>query len=315
MKIENVENPLIKANDFVKVKEMGNFTEVTYSKFNSRQTIQKLNANEYAVLDTGEIKSFNHSETRADDLSSVSKSLKKLRELICANVTDTRKCLWICLTYSENNSDPYRLYTDFKKFNIGLKRYIHKNNLPDYEYLVAMEAQSRGSLHAHLLLIFDKKAPFIPNDTIAALWKQGFCKTKSLKNVDNVGAYLSAYLGDLSLDDAIKNNVLNDNIKEIVTTNERDEKESKFYVKGARLRMLPKGFRLFRKSKGIKEPVIYETTNFEAMQKLESSELTFEKTIQLINENTNYYNVFNRRYYKKKFLKGTNKQKGTDWDE
>ncbi len=234
--------------------------------------------------------------------------MKRLRELINTNVTDTSKVRWVTLTYAENMQDEKKLYKDFKKFNMRLRRYISKNNLPQHNYILACEVQGRGALHGHLLLIFDKKAPFIPNDTLSKLWKHGFTKIQSLDNVDNIGAYLSSYLGDLSLDDAIKNNVLSDNVKEVVTINERGEKQSKYYIKGARLRMYPKGFRLFRKSRGIKEPVVYEATNFEAMQKLKSSELTFEKTISLSDETTNFCNIINYRYYKKKSLKGTKKQ-------
>lgn len=33
------------------------------------------------------------------------------------------------------------------------------------------------------------------------LWGQGFTKTKALDNCDNIGAYFSAYLGDMPLDE------------------------------------------------------------------------------------------------------------------
>jgi hypothetical protein len=276
-------------------------------KFQPNQTIQKLDRNTYAVLDTGEIKEFEHGTTRADNLTSVAKSLKRLRELLNTNVIDSAKVRWITLTYKANMMDERRLYTDFKKFNMRLRRCLSKNNLPLYEYIVSMEPQGRGAWHAHLILIFTGKAPFIPNDTLSKLWKHGFTRIQSLDNVDNIGAYLTAYLGDMELSEAIKNGALNDRAKEVVTLNDQGEKQSKYYIKGARLKMYPKGFRLFRTSRGIKKPVTYETTNFEAMQKLKSSELTFEKTIILSDENTNYYNIINYRYYKKISIKGIKK--------
>ena len=65
------------------------------------------------------------------------------------------------------------------------------------EYIVACEPQSRGAWHMHLIIIFDRLAPFIPNATIETLWEQGFTKTTRLENIDNIGAYLTAYLGDM----------------------------------------------------------------------------------------------------------------------
>jgi len=300
LEIRKTDAPVLKARDLVQVKEMGNITELRHMKFQPNQTIQKLDKDTYVVLDTGEIKDFQHATTRADNLISVAKSLKRLRELINTNVTHTQNCLWITLTYKENMTDPNRLYTDFKKFNLRLQHHILKNDLPRYEYIVAMEPQGRGAWHSHLLLIFDDRiAPFIPNNILFKIWKHGFTKTKSLNGIDNVGSYLTAYLGDMELSEAIENEALTDRVKEVVILNDRGEKQNKYYIKGARLKMYPKGFRLFRKSKGIKEPIIYEATNFEAIQKLKSSELTFEKTISLFDENTNFYNLINYRYYKK----------------
>jgi hypothetical protein len=283
-------------------------------KFQPSQTVQKLDRNTYAVLDTGEIKEFDHGTTRADNLTSVAKSLKRLRELINTNVSDAQNCLWCTNTYKENMTDSNRLYTDFKKFNMRLQSYISKNKLPPYEYIVAMEPQGRGAWHAHLLLIFDRKAPFIPNDKLSKLWKHGFTRIRALDNIDNVGAYLTAYLGDMELSESIKYGVLTDRAKEVVSLNDQGEKQSKYYIKGARLKMYPKGFRLFRKSRGIKEPIVYETTNSDALQKLKSHELTYEKTISLQDKNTNFYNIINYRYYRKSKYK-TNQNSNIDHSE
>ncbi|PBH17622.1 hypothetical protein BGV21_21320, partial [Clostridioides difficile] len=49
----------------------------------------------------------------------------------------------------------------------------------------------------------------IPNSKMSELWKQGFTVTKKLDDVDNVGEYLTAYLGDISLDEV--QDMLDDN--------------------------------------------------------------------------------------------------------
>ena len=72
---------------------------------------------------------------------------------------------------------------------------------------MACEPQGRGAWHMHCIIIFDDIAPFIPNNEIAKLWKQGFTKTTKLDNIDNIGAYLTAYLGDMEYDEFIKSGV------------------------------------------------------------------------------------------------------------
>src|SRR5690606_20448669 len=83
------------------------------------------------------------------------------------------------------------------------------------------------------------------------IWGHGWVRIKSLKNVDNIGAYLSAYLTDIELNDsniiaAAKNKM------EIKTV--EVEGVSKKYIKGGRLHLYPPGMNLYRKSKGIKFP-------------------------------------------------------------
>lgn len=57
---------------------------------------------------------FNKGSSRTDDLSNVSKSLAKGRDII---VTDCERCRWLTLTYKENMRDANKLYIDFKHFN------------------------------------------------------------------------------------------------------------------------------------------------------------------------------------------------------
>jgi hypothetical protein len=188
--------------------------------------------------------------------------------------------------------------------------YVQKNNLPPYEYIITVEPQGRGAWHIHGLFIFNTKAPFIKNKTLSNLWGNGFVKVKGLKNVDNIGAYLTAYLGDMELTEVLGNQKINANseIKEVTSLDEKGNKTTKYYIKGARLKMFPKGLRIFRKSKGILNPTIEEMTNGEAMELIKADKLTYEKTIELEFEDTDftYYddsqktkarNIINYRYF------------------
>lgn len=302
MKIENLKENVRPSNDSpVQLKCMGNIYEIRSMSRSPQIPIKKLDKDYYLELTTGEIREFKHTDRRTDNLASVAQSLKCLREYINTNITNPKKALFITLTYADNMQDAETLYNDFRKFNMRLSYYLRKNHLPPYEYIVAIEPQARGSLHAHLLLIFQTKAPFIPNKELASIWGHGFVKIKALKNVDNIGAYLSAYLGDMELDEALTtSNVKCEGFKIIESIDENGNRKSKAVIKGARLKLYPKGFRLFRKSRGILPPIIKECTYTEAMQEIDNAVLTYEKTVKIVSDDGKVYNTINYQHYNKK---------------
>ena len=202
MKISKLDNQIIDDNSTVKVTEMGNVIEIQYmDKRNHKQTVKVLNADEYVVVGTGEVKQCKHHSTRYDNKVSLYKTFKTLRGIINSNVVDVSKVRWCTLTYAENMQDSKRLYQDFHNFNKRFQRYLKNNNYPKAEYIAVAEPQERGAWHMHLLYIFPSKAPFISNQDFANLWGNGFVRIGKLDDVDNVGAYLTAYLGDLPLND------------------------------------------------------------------------------------------------------------------
>ena len=191
---------------------------------------RKLDKDNMVNVNTGEVIKVNHNDSRKDDIASLKKSIRRLRMIINANFSGNLNELFITLTYSENMTDLKRLYSDFNKF---IKRLRYKYGDINFEYIAVPEPQLRGAWHIHLLLkAVNKEVLYISNDKIAELWRQGFTKTERLEQVDNVGAYLSAYLTDLK----------NDNCKS----------------KGARLYLYPSGMQLYRSSRGIKKPDVIE---------------------------------------------------------
>lgn len=293
MNVEKVDYRPIGSEQNVKVKSMGNITEIMYSEKVSRGgSIRKISKNEYVNLNTGEVKKFKHNKSRADDKHNVAKSLKAGRDIINTNVTDVKKVRWLTLTYAENMTDPARLHNDFKIFNTLLRRKIGP-----YEYITAAEPQGRGAWHLHSLLIFDDEAPFIPNEVIADCWKQGFVKITKLDDVDNVGVYLTAYLGDMELDD-VNVNVKADDIK-TVDVKVNDETVSKRIVKGARLKMYPPGFHIFRYSKNIKKPLVSRMKYKEAAELVGPAKLTYSKSVVLEDVENDFSNLLTYEYYNK----------------
>ena len=278
----------------VTVKRCGNVTEIRYAVHGPPIiTIEKLNADMYVDKRTEEVKEFQHHASRAEDKASVAQSLRKLRDLINANLENPETALWVTLTYCENMTDPTKLYEDYRRFWQRFKYYLNKHGHPPTEYIIAAEPQGRGAWHLHCLFLFLGKAPFIPNTDIARIWGQGFTKTQSLKGVGNPGLYLTAYLGDMDLTEAISSGQFK--VGRLAETKDK----SKAVIKGARLKLYPPGFNLYRCSQGIKRPEVWQMTEQAAQAEVSGMPLTYEKTISITDEGGTLRNIINYRTYTK----------------
>lgn len=289
-------------NLLVKVTEMGNVVEVQYmSRRNNKQTVQMLEGGEqFVICSTGEIKDVQHHDTRKDNRKGLYKTFANARALINANVTDVSKVRWCTLTYAENMTDPKQLYKDFQQFNQRFQYYCSKNGYGKPEYIVMMEPQARGAWHAHLLYIWkEHRAPFIPNEEFRMLWGHGYVRIKKLDNVDNVGAYLTAYLGDMEIDEMIETGKDIKGTVKHVEVEEDGKKVKKAIIKGARLDMYPANFNMLRCSRGIERPVPEMITQEEANKKVLGATKTFESAIKLTDNENEFETVIIREQYNK----------------
>ena len=279
-------------SELVTLTVAGNIFEVRYMQERGRPPpIKKLDADTGLDLRTGEVITFQHNESRAQDKASVAQSLKRLRDIINANTESPDAALWVTLTYAENMTDANRLYEDFRRFWQRFSYYLNKRGLPRAEYITAAEPQGRGAWHLHALFLFPIKTPFIPNADIARIWGHGFTKTKRLRGVDNIGLYLTAYLGDMELTEAISAGALHGGrLAEAKNTR-------KAVVKGARLHLYPAGFNIYRHSRGVKMPTVYQITERKAQEIISGAPLVYEKTIELTNDSGTVKNVINYRHY------------------
>lgn len=281
----------------VTVKLCGNVIEIRYMRSIPTAVIEKVNADLYVDKRTGEVKEFRHTENRSDSKNNVSQSLRKVRDLINANLTEPEKALWVTLTYAENMRDAKRLYEDFRRFWQRFLYYLDKHEYPPAEYITAAEPQGRGAWHLHCLFLFPEKAPFIPNADMAHIWGHGFTKTKSLQGIDNPGLYLTAYLGDMELSEALRTGNTKGQIAEAEITDAQGKRQKKAIIKGARLRLYPPGFNLYRASRGVKRPEVWQTTEGEAQEMIHGAPLTYEKTIAITDEAGAIKNIINYRQY------------------
>ena len=303
-RFEHTEAKELRNFDDVKVKRMKHIVEVMHLKKEGAgglDNVVRLNKNEYMIRDTGEIKEYKKSENRSQNIAGLKKTFKKIRDLINNNFSGAANELHVTLTYAENMRDYKKLYEDFDKF---MKRFKYRFK-HDIDYICVVEPQGRGAWHCHLLLRFnDLKEIYIPNDTIASIWGNGFTHTDSLKDIDNVGAYLSAYLGDIE----IKEETINDMVMNGHTRLERLEikevevkGQKKKFIKGGRLHYYPSGMNIYRKSKGIKFPS-EEYMKFSDVKKIVGfAQPTFSKTIIIKDPETD--RVYNEITYQSYNLK------------
>ena len=299
MDIKKVENTEARINtkSRVTVKKTGNVIEIKHSSGFTGSNIELIDSDHYIVKSTGEIREVSHTEKRIENTESIKQSMKNLRDIINTNCDNPKNCLWLTLTYKENMQNQEQLYADLKKFFMRLRYHLDKK----FEYIATIEPQARGAYHAHVILIFDKKRPFIANEVMATIWGHGFTKTTQINNVNDIGLYLTAYLTDISIDEASILDIKSaKNIKDVEVV-EGGKEVPKKIIKGGRLKYYPSGFRLYRCSRGIKRPTIWKTTNQQAMEYIEENglDLFYEKTIKLTDESKNFERIINYKQFKK----------------
>lgn len=271
LEVKNVDNYSVYGGSLVKYTRMGNITQIlSLSRKNNKCPIKKISKEEYIYIDTGEIFQCNHIENRSQNINTVRYSISNLRNLINNNFIGGQNELWITLTFGENKVyNPKDLYPIFTNF-IKRLRYNFKDLKLDYIYVP--EPHEKGDWHIHLLLKADKPL-YIKNSTLNEIWSYGFVKVNRLKDIDNIGAYVSAYL-----------------------INIKDGEQTK---KGARLYLYPVGHQLYRFSKGIIKPNSEYISYDEAIKKVSSDKLTYKSTLQITTEN-DFQNTIHYEYYNSK---------------
>lgn len=278
-------NPISK----VKVTTMNHIVEVQYlSNENTKQRIQKLDAERYVNLETGEVSYFDRKENRGQAENSLRKTFRRLRELINTNFTGSANELFVTLTYAEQTNNVKQVYKDFVNFMKRLK-YKYKS-VSSVDYINVLEPHASGNFHMHALLRFnDMSNVYIENSVLAELWGLGFVTIQSLRNVDNIGAYVSAYLTDIEVTDTAEGYVVEE--KQVQGGN------TKKFVKGGRLHFYPTGVNIYRKSKGIVEPVVEKMTYKKAQKKLGEATPNFKYGVEISDPEKEFSNTIIKEQY------------------
>ena len=308
-------------NDFVEVKRMGNIVEVrNMLNRNFEMPIVVVEGGRYYYRDnyeiddiTGEIKTFefNHADNRSENKESLRRTFKKLRDLINTNFVGGFNEKFVTLTYRQQGyyltedgniefqyktpmRDSKKLYTDVDKFMKRLR--YHYKDISKIEYINVVEPQNDGSWHCHILMKFiDVENIFLPYTVINDHWKQGWSDVRKVDNCDNIGAYLTAYLCDVVLDDPKDIIEIGGDVVEKEITF-KGEKVKKKVIKGERLKFYPNDFKLFRPSRGLKRPVIEKMKNKDIKKEL-GCDPNYIQKINIKDENNKILNTITYEYY------------------
>lgn len=286
-----------------KVVTMGNIIETTsFQKMPHSPPVRKVNKDYFVDLRTGEVGKYKHIETRAESTDSIRKTLKNIRSLINTNVTDPLFWRWVTLTYRENMTDTKQLCKDYEKFWKRFCYWCESSGFSKPEYLSVIEPQSRGAWHIHVFFGWDRPAPFIPNNEVMeTLWPHGFTKTKALNDCDNIGAYFSAYLADMPLNEVESLQPVEREhalaYGEILSKQVDDTQKEKKFVKGGRLYLYPPGMNIIRKSRGIKSPVIERMSYEEAQVHIGNAKQTYTRSFQILDDAGQICNTITKSYY------------------
>lgn len=135
-------------------------------------------------------------EWEGKDESNLKRARINLRRLIWTNATKYSK--FVTFTYSKPEERLECIRKDWKAFQQRMTREGYK-----IDYVSVLEWQEERekklgerSLHIHAVLFTDR---YIPCDFISHAWKKGFIKINALKDVKNLGAYVSKYLTKTTL--------------------------------------------------------------------------------------------------------------------
>jgi hypothetical protein len=317
----------IDPEDYVIVTDMNEIVEVQYMAHrNISAPIKKLSKEEFVDLQTGEIKQFQHLENRGQNVNSLRQTFKKLGYLVNNNFSGAKNELWVTLTYKENITDLAKVSKDFDKFikrwKYFLQKYYGKNIAKKYkdeeiqkkskmEFIKVLEPQGRGAWHIHLLVKFPNlNSIYIKNSQLADLWSHGFVDVKRIKQTDNLGAYLCAYLADIPVhepesewteqDHQYYTSILKKQGATSVASTKVDA--TKEVIKGGRLHMYPSGMNIFSKSKGIVYPERRPMKYKEVRESLgfEDENLTLRKSVQIEMEEYDFENIIIIEQYNKR---------------
>ena len=224
-------------------------------------------------------------------MNSLRQTFKKLRYLINNIFVGARNELFLTLTYRGElqTNDHLQVGKDYDAFLRKLKR--HYKGVSSVDAIKVLEPHASGNWHMHVLVRFnDLSTVYIPNETLSEIWGNGFVTIQSLKDVDNIGAYVSAYLTDIEVTSETALDLVGRDL-------DIKEHEGKYFVKGARLVYYPTGVNLYSKTKGIVYPERVDM-RYSGIKKIVGAATPhYKKSIAISDDEKDYSNTITYEQY------------------
>lgn len=264
----------IKNDDEVKVIEYENEGKIKIKNCSNNKNylkdFKKINGKEYVNMITGEILQYNKNSRR--NKNSLSKSLKKLKELSLNNFNGGKNEGFATLTYDKRETNFDNAVKDFGDFWKLLKK-----EFPDLEYIAVIENQRiRTSWHFHMLIKDTKhNSLYIPEEELKRLWNKGNVKISRITNKE-INQILSG--SDIEDDEEDEKDLKNDNNAIMKVINYMCKTKSKEDI--------PIGKKIYHHSRGIKFPNVQKMTYKEAQALIENYYLISESTLLVTSCNT-----------------------------
>lgn len=146
--------------------------------------------------DNGRKADFKSEDYQDHRLQVLKRAKTDLRRLINSNHGQYGELMtskFMTLTFTENIQDLTAANYEFKKFIKRLNYLAFNTKKSLLKYNCVIEFQKRGAIHYHLIIY---NMPFIKQKDLLELWGVGGVHIKKIDDVNNVGAYVSEYLGD-----------------------------------------------------------------------------------------------------------------------
>lgn len=275
IKIKKLPFAVLEKAEIIKVFEGNGIVEVESMQkapFSLSNRFVRLSKTEYIDKETGEIKKYNKTKTRNQNPNELRKTFKALRRLINTNFCAGNNEKHITLTYGKLQKDYKQVNKDFRHWWRKIKKYF-----PSLEYICVTEYQASGSIHLHVLVKnLDSEDLPLDKTLLNETWTKGFSEVTEIKNVSNLGAYLTAHFINLNLNEDIQNKNAN-----------------KLILKGERLKYYKTNQRIFSTSRGIVRNKGHTVTLEQLEEVTKGAKLVYadSKIISKINENGKEYIV------------------------
>lgn len=269
---------LIDEHSLTTVKCMGNIVELqALEHMNLDARIKILKNHRYMVISTGEVFDMARSVKKSDNVKSLRKTFRRLRERINSNFSGSGNELFVTLTFdSKLGERPYLGDVELirKRYKDFVRR-MKKKFGNDLVFIKVIEPHADGHAHLHVLIKFlELKRVFISPDEFKCFWRWGFVKIHKILGNTNVGAYLTAYLTDVELDSEALAYIVSRGISGPIDVVKKGEKK---FIKGGRLHYYPRDFHLFTCSRNAKFPVVSRERKMDIKKELSAATLSFSK--------------------------------------